>query len=57
MRIGEILIGSGYDEAVAGEDEDWGEMIARRLRGIDSGEVELIPHDQVMANVRAALGE
>jgi putative addiction module component (TIGR02574 family) len=52
-RLAEMLLIS-LDE----EDEieaAWGEEIERRVQEIDSGQVELIPGEQVMAELRALL--
>jgi putative addiction module component (TIGR02574 family) len=37
-------------------DAAWEAEVARRIRQIDSGEVECIPWDTVMAQLRAKLG-
>lgn len=44
--------------SVSEEDEieaAWGDEVERRVREIDSGEVELVPGDQVMAELRSML--
>lgn len=52
-RLAEMLLIS-LDE---GDDIEaaWGEAIERRVREIDSGEVALIPGEQVMAELRSLL--
>jgi putative addiction module component (TIGR02574 family) len=35
--------------------EDWKSELDRRLQDIDEGKVKMIPHAEVMANVRAML--
>jgi Putative addiction module component len=71
VRAGYLIIGGREDhrrtlrfeeiEAAAHDDEEdgieqaWAEEIERRVREVDSGEVELIPGDEVMAEMRALL--
>jgi putative addiction module component (TIGR02574 family) len=47
-------------ESLEEEDDEveraWAEEIARRVREIDAGEVELIPGEQAMAELRARRG-
>ena len=35
---------------------EWNEEIARRVGSIDDGSAKLIPHDEVMASARRAIG-
>lgn len=48
----DILEDSGAAEEM---EAAWEEEISRRVREIESGEAELIPHEQVMAELRAHL--
>lgn len=51
-------IGSDLDEAPPAltiSDEELRASIAEQMRQIESGEAELIPHEQVMAEMRAKL--
>lgn len=52
-RLAGMLLGSLDDEDEI--ENAWDEEIERRVREIDSGEVELIPGEQVMAELRALL--
>ena len=55
VEIAESLILS-LDEKWAAEIESaWAEEIKRRLESIDKGEVQLIPADEVMREMRARL--
>lgn len=52
-RLADMLLVSLDDED---EIEDaWGEEIESRVRQIDTGEVDLIPGEQVMAELRSLL--
>ena len=50
------LIESLDGEADTGIDEAWQAEIDRRVAGIDRGDVELIPGDEVFARLRRKLG-
>jgi len=39
-----------------GVSKEWDEEIARRVSSIDDGSAQLIPHDEVMASARRAIG-
>jgi putative addiction module component (TIGR02574 family) len=39
-----------------GVSTEWDEEIARRVSTIDDGSARLIPHDEVMASARRAIG-
>ena len=43
------------DEDDSEMNEEWKSELGRRLQEIDEGKVEMIPHAQVMANMRAML--
>ena len=43
-----------FDEGV---EAAWGDELQRRLDDIDAGRVTLIPHEEVMATIRARLVE
>ena len=50
------LIESLDGEADTGIDEAWQAEIDRRVAGIDRGDVQLIPGDEVFARLRRKLG-
>lgn len=52
-RLAEMLLASLEDEDEF--EAAWGAEIERRVREIDTGEVELIPGEQVRAELRALL--
>ncbi len=45
--------GDGNDAAV---EQAWDEEILRRVEEIKSGKVQMIPHEEVMADLRAKYG-
>lgn len=52
-RLAERLIASLDEEDEI--EQAWAAEIERRVREVDSGEVELIPGEQVMADMRSLL--
>lgn len=53
-RLAERLIASLDEDSEV--EEAWAEEIRRRLDGIDRGEIELIPAEDVMAEARRRIG-
>ena len=57
MRLVEAMEDAGDPPPQPDEhrEESLGETIRRRLEEIDRGEVEMVPHEQVMAQIRATI--
>ena len=55
VEIAESLIQSLDENRAAEIEAAWAEEIKRRLESIDKGQVQLIPADEVMREMRARL--
>ncbi|NNC64098.1 MAG: addiction module protein [Gammaproteobacteria bacterium] len=55
-RLLRTLVAELDSPAEAGVDQAWLEEVQRRSRELDSGSVQPVPVEQVLAEVRASLG-
>lgn len=54
--LGAELLAPDGDTGIADVEQVWDEEIQRRVEEIKSGKVQMIPHEEVMASLRAELG-
>ena len=54
--LGAELLEPDGDDDKASVEQAWDEEILRRVEEIKSGKVQMIPHEEVMASLRAELG-
>lgn len=54
--LGAELLGSAGEGDAAAIEQAWDEEILRRVEEIKSGKVQMIPHEEVMADLRAKYG-
>lgn len=53
----DLLLIDAFSEPDPGVEESWGGEIDRRIAEIESGKVQGIPGDQVMAEIRKIAGQ
>lgn len=54
--LGAELLAPNGDTDIADVEQAWDEEILRRVEEIKSGKVQTIPHEEVMASLRAEFG-